>query len=185
MQIVPQAVWYRESTVPLRGHRDSTFERDETPNSGNFWALLQFRAAAADLLLRDHLDHASKNARYTSPDIQNQIIDILGDSIRQKILSQVHKSQFFTLIADELTDCSNKKQLTFLRSQRVNLSKMRGQAYDGAGNMAGKTNGAAALISAEYPSALYLHSLCISPLESGSCEVIRRNERTKHDGCDR
>jgi hypothetical protein len=47
--------------------------------------------------------------------------------------------------------------LNFLRSQGMDLTKMRGQAYDGAGSMAGKTNGAAALISREYPLALYLH----------------------------
>ena len=34
---------------------------------------------------------------------------------------------------------------------------MRAQAYDGAANMAGKTNGAAALISAQYPLVLYIH----------------------------
>ncbi len=35
--------------------------------------------------------------------------------------------------------------------------KLRGQAYNGAGNMAGKRKGAAAVISVEYPLALYLH----------------------------
>ena len=102
---------------------------------------------------------------------------------------------FFTVIADEVTDCSNKEQLSlvlrfvnresnqiredlvtfvecdtgvtgrnladkmlnFLNSQGVDLTKMRGQAYDGAGSMAGKTTGAAALISRLYPLALYLH----------------------------
>ena len=47
--------------------------------------------------------------------------------------------------------------LSFLRSPGVDLTKLRGQAYDGAGSMAGKINGAAALISTEYPLALYLH----------------------------
>ena len=132
---------------------------------------------------------------YTSPDVQNQIIDMLGDYVPQKILSQVQKAQIFTLIAEEVTDCSNKEQLSlilcfvdrdssqiredlvtfiecdtgvtgrnladkmlsFLRSQGLDLTKMRGQAYDGAGNMSGKTNDAAALISREYPLALYLH----------------------------
>lgn len=183
--------------VPLRGHRDSALEleHDETTNGGNFWALLQFRASAGDLVLRDHLAHAPRNAVYTSPDIQNQIINILGDYTRQKIFSKVQRAQFFTIIADEVTDCSNKEQfslvlrfvdresnqiredlvtfvecdtgvtgrnladkmLNFLNSQGVDLTKMRGQAYDGAGSMAGKTNGAAALISREYPLALYLH----------------------------
>ena len=34
---------------------------------------------------------------------------------------------------------------------------MDGQAYDGASNMSGKTNGAASHISAQYPLALYTH----------------------------
>ena len=79
------------------------FEHDEATSHGNFWALLQFQAAAGDLVLRDHLAHVPRNAKYTSPDVQNQIFDILGDYVRQKILSKVQIAQFFTLIADEVT----------------------------------------------------------------------------------
>ena len=39
----------------------------------------------------------------------------------------------------------------------LDLSNLRGQAYDGAGNMAGSVNGTAALIAVDYPLALYLH----------------------------
>ena len=46
--------------------------------------------------------------------MQNRIIDILGDYIRQKILSKVQVAQFFTLIADKVTDCSNKEQLSLV-----------------------------------------------------------------------
>ena len=35
--------------------------------------------------------------------------------------------------------------------------KLRGQEYDKAGNMAGSVRGPAALITAQYPLALYLH----------------------------
>ena len=34
---------------------------------------------------------------------------------------------------------------------------MRGQAYDGAGAMAGKVRGAAAIIASEYPKVLFTH----------------------------
>ena len=100
--IVETIMFCGQQNVPLRGHRDSALdlERDETANVGNFWALLQFCAAAGDLVLRDHLAHAPGNAVYTSPDVQNQIIDILGDHVRQKIFSQVQKAQFFTIFAD-------------------------------------------------------------------------------------
>ena len=39
----------------------------------------------------------------------------------------------------------------------MNLLFLRGQAYDGAGNMSGSVNGTAAIITREYPQAVYLH----------------------------
>ena len=49
------------------------------------------------------------------------------------------------------------KMLGFLSSHIVDPNKLRGQACDGAGNMSGKTDGAAALISSQFPLALYFH----------------------------
>ena len=124
-------------------------------------------------------------------------------------MSKVRSSLCYTLIADEVTDCSNKEQLcivlryvepgssliredlvTFLEcdsgitgealadkmlsfiTHHLDPSKMRGQAYDGASNMSGKTKGAAALISSQYPLALYTHcaSHCLNLAVVGSFE---------------
>ena len=99
----------------LRGHQDSGTdvegEQAAGKNHGNFWTLLNFRISAGDTTLSDHLKSAARNATYTSPDIQNQLINILGDQIRDIILRKVHNSLGFALIADEVTDCSNKEQL--------------------------------------------------------------------------
>ena len=40
---------------------------------------------------------------------------------------------------------------------QLNMQKLCGQAYDGAGAMAGKTRGVAARIMASYPKAVYTH----------------------------
>ena len=48
------------------------------------------------------------------------------------------------------------KMLGFIRNH-LYPSKMHGQAYDGASNMSGKTNGAAARISSQYSLSLYTH----------------------------
>ena len=71
-----------------------------------------------------------------------------------------------------------EKMLSFLRAQSVDLTKMRGQAYDGAGSMSGKTKGEAALISKEYPLAIYLHcdSHCLN------LAVVKSLDE-QHDGC--
>ena len=55
--------------------------------------------------MRDHLASAPRNATYTSPDVQNQVINILGAHVREKILLRVKQAQFYTVIADEVTDC--------------------------------------------------------------------------------
>ena len=156
--------------------------------------------------MRDHLQSAANNATYTSSDIQNQLVSILGDHICNTILRKVRSSLCHTLIADEVTDCSYKEQLcTVIRyvepetaSIREDLcdsgitgkaladrmlglirnhldpSKMHCLAYDRASNMSGKTNGAAARISSQYPLALYTHctSHCLNLVVVASFEEV-------------
>lgn len=70
------------------------------------------------------------------------------------------KEHFFTFIE---YDCGvsgkalSEKILTFLQDLGLNPTNLRGQAYDGAGNMSGRINGTAALIYSKHPLALYLH----------------------------
>ena len=142
---------------------------------------------AGDTILEEHLSTGAKNATYTSSTIHNQIIDILSNQIQQVILKKVKKAQWFTVIADEVTDLSNKELLSldlryvdhdtglaredvmdFLECDTgitghsladkiattqqcygLDLTKLRGQAYDGAGNMADSVRGTAALIIAQ------------------------------------
>ena len=44
-----------------------------------------------------------------------------------------------------------------LKKWQLQLNFLRGQAYDGAGAMAGKSKGAAACITAKHPKVLYTH----------------------------
>ena len=59
------------------------------------------------------------------------------------------------------------KILSTLQTFNLDLRMLRGQGYDGAGNMAGKYSGTAALIQQQYPLAVYTHcaahvlNLCI------------------------
>ncbi len=54
-------------------------------------------------------------------------------------------------------------QTGFITSSGLDPNKLRGQAYDGAGNMADKTKGAAAIITSQFP----LPPLCISLAQFG------------------
>ena len=64
-----------------------------------------------------------------------------------------------------------------LEKLTLDLNDLRGQGYDGAGNMSGKYRGAAAIIQHDYPKALYVHcvshvlNLCI--VAASSIQAIR------------
>ena len=57
--------------------------------------------------------------------------------------------------------------LQHLADWQLDFTRLRGQGYDGAGNMAGRLNGCAALVQEQYPKATYFHcashalNLCI------------------------
>ena len=99
--------------LAFRGRRDDTpsMKDDSCTNHGNFLALLHFRVQAGDQVLDEHLKTAAGNALYTSKTVQNEMITICGDIIREKLLKMVKKAGFFTVIADEATDVANDEQL--------------------------------------------------------------------------
>ena len=112
--IVETVILCGRQGMALRGHRDDRthVEFDPLSNHGNFIALLQFRIHAGDKLLKEHLHTARGNALYTSKTVQNEMITICGNFIRQKLLKSVRDACFFSVIADEATDAANKEQLS-------------------------------------------------------------------------
>jgi len=70
------------------------------PNMTKYWSL--------------PLDNPVPNSRikYTSPDMQNEIIGISGDMIREKIVTACNNSEYFALIGDEATDVLTHDQVS-------------------------------------------------------------------------
>ena len=64
--------------------------------------------------LKDMVKQAPANATYRSKTIQNQIIDVLGEYIINNIVTEIKKMQFFSVLADEATDISNKEQMALV-----------------------------------------------------------------------
>lgn len=99
--------------IPLRGHQDSGRIGLEEPNhnDGNFRALLRYRAKT-DPILQQHLTESGGNALYTSPTIQNELIDCYAQIIQLKIVENIKKSGFYSILADETTDISQVEQFS-------------------------------------------------------------------------
>ncbi len=87
----------------------------------------------------------------------------------------------------EFVNCSGKTTgkalaaivITKLQNYNLNPELLRGQGYDGAGNMAGRVRGVAARIQKQFPKAFYVHcySLKLNVVVMKLCEIVAiRNE---------
>lgn len=112
--IVETIVLCGRQDLALRGDKDSGRLTLEEPanNDGNFRALLRYRANGGDTVLVDHIQTAANNALYSSPRVQNEIISVIGKQIQDRIVSEVNKTVFFSVLADETSDISQTEQFS-------------------------------------------------------------------------
>ena len=52
-----------------------------------------------------------KTNKYTSPEIQNELLKIMALHVPRAIANNLHMAPFYTIMADETTDISNNEQL--------------------------------------------------------------------------
>ena len=51
---------------------------------------------------------------YTLKTIQNEMIAVIGDAIRCRIINEIKKAKYFTILADKVTDCANLEHLSIV-----------------------------------------------------------------------
>ncbi|XP_028404101.1 zinc finger MYM-type protein 1-like [Dendronephthya gigantea] len=104
-----------KQNIALRGHRDDSKYYLST-NPGNFQSLLDFRVDAGDETLQRHFESGNKNATYRSKTIQNKLIKVSGDQIRDKIVAEINNSNcpIYSVLGDEATDCDSKEQMSIV-----------------------------------------------------------------------
>ena len=116
--IISTVVLCGRQNFALRGHRDNATDLEKdvlgSDNHGNFLALLNFRIEAGDTVLGDHLSTSARNATYISNTVQDQIIHVLSNQVKQTIIQRVQAAKWYTVIADEVTDASNKEKLSIV-----------------------------------------------------------------------
>ena len=100
MKILQNIAFLAHQGLPLRG--------DGSEDDSNYIQLLNLRAID-DPRIIEWLQKRSD--KYTSPVIQNEILKIMALKIIQKIAKSLQGSDFFTIMADETTDASNKEQV--------------------------------------------------------------------------
>ncbi|CAF1263221.1 unnamed protein product [Adineta ricciae] len=94
--------------IGLRGH----VENERSSNRGNFLEILHW-AAKTDPIVQSIFEDSTSNATYLSHDIQNELIHIMGNQIREKVSSMVNGCMY-ALMADECRDISGHQQLSIV-----------------------------------------------------------------------
>ena len=87
--------------LAIRGHGDDS--------DGNFIQLLKMKAKDDDNLSSWM---TRKDNSYTSPDIQNEIVELMSSHVLRVIANDLRKSPFLSIMIDETRDCTNTEQVT-------------------------------------------------------------------------
>ena len=91
--------------IGLRGTCESSATEETVQgNPGNFMAVLQV-IANHEPVLQQHLQQpVMKTCKYTSPQIQNELLHIIGrDIIQKSIIDELKSAEYFSVLADEVT----------------------------------------------------------------------------------
>ena len=102
--------------MSFRGHRDQgALDLDSKPGpikESNFKAILRYRSLG-DKQLYEDIKNAPKNSQLTSGIIQNQMILICGEVIKESFLNDIKKAGIYSIIADCTADVSKNEQLAY------------------------------------------------------------------------
>ncbi|KAK2649818.1 hypothetical protein Ddye_017307 [Dipteronia dyeriana] len=91
-------------------------EHDESINSanrGNFIKMIKLQAKVNQEITGIILENSPSNAKYTSPRIQKELLNILANKAQAKIHEEIGDAKFYVLI-DEAIDEFNKEQMTII-----------------------------------------------------------------------
>lgn len=117
--IIDVIVLCGQQNIALRGHSEK---------NSNFLSLLQFRAKT-DPVLASHLQNSDTRAKYTSPRIQNELIEICGNVLRTALVSDCNKAPFYAFLADEATDSATMEEISicarFVHRKEDNIVEVR------------------------------------------------------------
>jgi hypothetical protein len=101
LKVIETVVYLGKQGLPFKGHREDAMSN----NRGNFLELIQLRSLDSQILA-ERCDNLT--CKYTSPQIQNELISLLSE----QVISNILPKDFFSVIVDETTDVSRHEQVS-------------------------------------------------------------------------
>lgn len=116
--IIECLMFTAQQNIAQRGHdekRDGLSDSSDI-NRGNFLELVHLRCKDIPWLKDKLNNQLQKHAQWTSPVIQNELLQIITDLIRARITNDVRVSGWYSIILDETSDISKTEQVSLCLS---------------------------------------------------------------------
>jgi len=107
LKILQNIRYLARQSLPLRG---SWSKKEKCETNSNFRQLLLLRSEH-DERLTAWLKQ--KTNRFDSPEIQNEMLEIMALNILRDIVKNIQLAEIFSILGDETGDISNTEQLVF------------------------------------------------------------------------
>ena len=98
-------------SLAFRGHRKSI--GDKSCYGGNFLALVAMQARF-DPVLEELLQTPARKTKYLSPKIQNELIQVVSDCLRNRLLAKLRNCAFYSIIVDTTSDITRADQVSIV-----------------------------------------------------------------------
>ena len=98
-----------KQNLALRGHKESS----KSQSRGNFIEILKL-VSRHDPIIKEKLQEGPQNAKYTSLEIQNSLLGVLGGIAWDTICNSIREVHVFSLLVDETKDSSKVEQLAIV-----------------------------------------------------------------------
>ncbi|CAH2296264.1 Hypothetical predicted protein [Pelobates cultripes] len=112
-RLLDVTLFLAHQNLPFRGHRETM----SSANKGNFLELVEL-LSNYDPILKEHfmrLKHAVASGKrmtsYFSPKIQNELICLLGNHVKDKIVADIKNAKYFGILFDSTPDVSHTDQM--------------------------------------------------------------------------
>ena len=126
LRVIIECLFYTaQQNIAQRGHEEdrSNLGQRSDVNRGNFLELLHLRSKDIPWLEEKLNTQLQDHAQWTSPTIQNELLQIFADLIIELICKDVRESRWYGIIIDETSDISRDEQVSFCLSYLANGTK--------------------------------------------------------------